>query len=248
MGSPCLEYMLSTIALRLACSKGLHRQAVSSWNISPHEEVHRNRLFWALYCLEKHAASRSGRPSVSNADVLACHGVLILTPQMLNDDQINCQYPTRDHAGTTSSVAYCNIIIRLAQMVSRVSQTLSSIETFRQPPQTLVAMVSQLDGELKALEEFIKPVLDLDSPTALPALGTDITFQQAIYIRLSYYSIFLDIHSVLTNPWSRSALDFREHPDARLQVERSTEAVAKMARKAILAAQHIHIDATTPLL
>ncbi|KAM5346085.1 hypothetical protein ACJ41O_009090 [Fusarium nematophilum] len=63
IGNPCLEYMLSTVALRLACSKGLHRQAVSSWHMSQEEKELRNRIFWAAYCLEKNCAARSGRPS-----------------------------------------------------------------------------------------------------------------------------------------------------------------------------------------
>ena len=64
LGSPCLEYMLCTNALGLACAKGLHRQAVSSWNLTAQESCHRNWLFWAIYCLEKHISCRSGRPSV----------------------------------------------------------------------------------------------------------------------------------------------------------------------------------------
>lgn len=68
LGSPALEYMLCSNALRLACSKGLHKQPASSWNLTPTEACHRQWIFWATYCLEKSIASRSGRPSV-------CHPV-----------------------------------------------------------------------------------------------------------------------------------------------------------------------------
>lgn len=64
IGNPCLEYMLATIAVRLACSKGLHRPMIPSWNMSQEEQICRNNIFWAGYCLEKHCSSRSGRPSV----------------------------------------------------------------------------------------------------------------------------------------------------------------------------------------
>ena len=59
-----LQYMLCSNAMRLACSKGLHRQPARSWNILPREVDHRHWLFWSIYCLEKQICSRSGRPSV----------------------------------------------------------------------------------------------------------------------------------------------------------------------------------------
>lgn len=64
MGSPCLEYMMCGIAMRLACSKGLHREPVGAWNLSPDEAIQRNWVFWALYCLERQIVNRSGRPQV----------------------------------------------------------------------------------------------------------------------------------------------------------------------------------------
>lgn len=64
IGSPCLEYMLCANALRLAVSKGLHRQSNSAANLSHEEQTQRNLVFWAAYCLEKHIVSQSGRPSV----------------------------------------------------------------------------------------------------------------------------------------------------------------------------------------
>lgn len=64
MGNPALEYMLVSNALRLAQSKGLHRQPIASWHLSEEETNSRNWLFWSIYAYEKHIAFRSGRPSV----------------------------------------------------------------------------------------------------------------------------------------------------------------------------------------
>lgn len=64
-GNPALEYMMCSSAARLAQSKGLHRQPASAWNLSSNEILHRNWLFWAIYCCEKQITYRSGRPSVS---------------------------------------------------------------------------------------------------------------------------------------------------------------------------------------
>jgi len=64
VGCQAIEYTLGSDALRLAYSKGLHRQPGTAWGISPEEVEHRNRLFWVIYLFEKHIAYRSGRPSV----------------------------------------------------------------------------------------------------------------------------------------------------------------------------------------
>lgn len=64
IGSPCIEYVLCSSALRLALAKGLHRHAVPSRNLSQHEINQRNCIFWGAYCLEKQIVCQSGRPSV----------------------------------------------------------------------------------------------------------------------------------------------------------------------------------------
>jgi hypothetical protein len=56
--------MICSSAVRLAQSKGLHRQAPAVWGLSISEIERRNWLFWAIYVHEKHISYRSGRPSV----------------------------------------------------------------------------------------------------------------------------------------------------------------------------------------
>lgn len=56
--------MMCVSAVRLAQTKGLHRQPASSWNLPEDEMLHRNWLFWAIYVHEKQVTHRSGRPSV----------------------------------------------------------------------------------------------------------------------------------------------------------------------------------------
>ncbi|KIW30214.1 uncharacterized protein PV07_05973 [Cladophialophora immunda] len=232
MGNPCLEYMLSTVALRSACSKGLHRRPASSWNMSPYEQRYRNRLFWALYCLEKGASGCSGRPS------------------MLMDEDINCEWPVAEPGSNSVNETYCSILIRLAQMSSTVTRRLSNIDSSQQPQpaQDLASTVAELDAENRRLGELLQPYLSLDKPASLPTPDGELTVQQAVYIRLYYYNITLDIHTILSNPWSRAAFNLRDHPASRLQMEKSVQTVATTARNAILASQYIHIDACTPLL
>jgi Fungal specific transcription factor domain len=63
---PQLESMLCSVAVRLALEKGMHRRPNMGWNLSDAEVAERNRVFWALYFLDKTIALRSGRPSVSS--------------------------------------------------------------------------------------------------------------------------------------------------------------------------------------
>lgn len=63
---PSLEYMLISIALRLAQSKGFHLQPIPSERVLPDEVERRRWIFWSIYSYEKHIAYVSGRPSVSD--------------------------------------------------------------------------------------------------------------------------------------------------------------------------------------
>lgn len=56
--------MLSADAARLAFAKGLHRAAPPFQGLTEHDVEQRNRIFWAIYCLEKQIANQSGRSSV----------------------------------------------------------------------------------------------------------------------------------------------------------------------------------------
>ncbi|RSL87757.1 hypothetical protein CEP52_015423 [Fusarium oligoseptatum] len=230
IGRFCLEYMLSTVALRLACSKGLHRQAASSWNMSREEKELRNRIFWAAYCLEKNCAARSGRPS------------------MIDDDQISCSLPQKDHGEGSSNSQFAITVIKLAQMSSLTSKRLTLIETHQQSAEVLVRTVTELDQKLKTLASHIQKVVDLDSPLEPGKPGQDIDLQQAIYIRMAYYTIVLDVHTPLSYPWSQRLFNLQGDPDLQLQVQASSETVIQTARKAAMATQFVRLDACTSIL
>lgn len=64
LGSPALQYVLSSNAARLAQSKGLHRQPAPSWKLDADQINNQNWLFWAIYYCDKRIALQSARPSV----------------------------------------------------------------------------------------------------------------------------------------------------------------------------------------
>ncbi|KAH7068618.1 fungal-specific transcription factor domain-containing protein [Paraphoma chrysanthemicola] len=228
IGNPCLEYMLSTITMRLAYSKGLHRQPISSWNISRDEQIHRSNLFWANFCLEKVCSTRSGRPS------------------MIDDDLVNCHLPQNNPSGGFSSSTYVIALTRHARLASQIAKRLS--QAINQPPDALARTISELSVSLDSLKCFLQQFLDVDRPTDHCKPGANLDLQQVTYIRMAYYVAVFDLRTTLTYPWSQQLLSQTDHETLRVQVQKSTEIVAKTARDAILSTQFLRLDATTSIL
>jgi hypothetical protein len=145
------------------------------------------------------------------------------------------------------NLQYFSILIRLARLSSVVSKRLSTVRAFQQGAELLVRSVAELDEQLNALKRSVNPILLLDSPIKLNRLPAGMTLQQAMYLRCGFYNITLDIHTALTYPWSRSMLGFTPHAVLRNQVEKSTQLVAETCRNALLATEHVHFDASTPM-
>lgn len=241
--------MLCTVALRLAISKGLHRQPIPSWNLTQYERSHWSCVFWAVYCLEKHIVCQSGRPSVRRfPSALVSVVVLILMAKMINDDDINCEAPTIAPTDSTVSLFYCRTLVSLVQLSSLVAKDISSVQAFRNGPETLALTVSELDRKFAAMQNSIQPILDLSRPANRGHLPDSLSSQHVVYLQYAYFSTLLDIHTALTCPWIQDILGLTQHATLSAQIERSTQIVAQACRDAILITRHIEIDASTPLL
>ncbi|EXJ70411.1 uncharacterized protein A1O5_06479 [Cladophialophora psammophila CBS 110553] len=229
IASPCLEYVLCGIAVRLGIAKGLHRQAIASWNLTEYENSLRSCLFWAIYCLEKQIVSQSGRHS------------------LIDDDDVSCQVPTSAPPDSTVNIEYCNTLIRLSRLSSLVSKRLSTVQAFQQGAEALVRSVAELDEQLNVLKRSIDPIISCPSAPCPTQLPSRMTPQQIMYLRGAIQSITLDIHTSLTYPWSRSMCGLTPHAALRDQIETSTQVVAEICRQAILGTEHIRFDASTPV-
>ncbi|KAH0828549.1 putative fungal specific transcription factor [Fonsecaea pedrosoi] len=230
LGSPALEYMLCSNALRLACSKGLHRQAVASWGLTDQEACHRDWIFWAIYCLEKSIASRSGRPSITD------------------DNDISCPIPVCGPTGSSVDVVYCNMLIRLSQLSSLVNKQLSSAQAFQLKPGETIKTVVALDQQLRALKDSMAYVFRVDAPINPATLPSSIKLNQALHLQFMYYNLLSEIHNALTYPWSQTMLRPQDNFEDRKQVEASRSIVAEAARALILATKWVHLDANCPIL
>jgi hypothetical protein len=163
------------------------------------------------------------------------------------DDEINCEIPTIPSAGSSINLFYCHTLIKLAQLSSLVAKRLSTVRAFRGKPEALANAVVELDDQRRALIQSTKPIFCLDEPLDPKRLPAGMSLQQTVYLQYAYFNMTLDIHTVLTYPWSQSILGLTRNLEFQNEVEKSSQIVAQTCRDAILATKHIHLDASTPL-
>ena len=229
VGCPSLEYMLVSSALRLAQSKGLHRQAGTAWGMGPQEIQNRNWIFWVAYTYEKHIAYRSGRASATE------------------DDDISCQIPTVPPVGSNNHVEFCTHAFKHAQISSQIGKQLSTLRSYSLPPEEIIRLAGHFDAQLRewcdALPACMRPGSDINPAEFPPKLH----IYHVIYLHYSYYGSLMAIHSIFTYPWS--GMFGRDRALAlRNQVKISTKIVAEASRNIILATKYIDdINAWTPV-
>ncbi|KAI1629537.1 fungal-specific transcription factor domain-containing protein [Exophiala viscosa] len=223
-----LQYMLVANAYRLACGQGLHVQPVPSWNLSEEEKSLRQCVFWAIYCLDKQIACRSGRPG------------------LIDDEEINCQLPTSGRSDDSVNVRYTQACIEINHLASRIRKMLFTASAWRQAPENLVNNVTMLQMKLDALRANLKAQCQIDLPLKITKPPAGLDMQQALSIQFLYYNLVWDIHTTLAHPWFRgTGLD--RHPDFQLQIAQSCSIVAETSRAAILDCRFIQLDASCPM-
>ncbi|KAL5314332.1 hypothetical protein ACEPPN_018758 [Leptodophora sp. 'Broadleaf-Isolate-01'] len=228
-GSPSLEYMLCSGALRLAQSKGFHRQAGSAWGMSSQEIEQRNWLFWMIYTYEKHIAHRSGRASA------------------IDDDDISCHLPTTVQMGSYSHLDFGIYIIKHAQISSRIAKGFSTVQAYRQSPKDIVKTACDLDKQLRDWRDTLPPFMQPGNAIKCSDLPANLTVVHVLYLHYAYFGSLIAIHSTFTYPWSgmfgndRSAL-------LRNQINTSTTITAEASRNIILATKYMSdMQAWTPV-
>ncbi|OJJ68239.1 hypothetical protein ASPBRDRAFT_321459 [Aspergillus brasiliensis CBS 101740] len=228
IGSPSLEYMLCSCAMRLAQSKGLHRGAARDWNVpEPEQQHHRNRIFWAIYLLEKHISYRSGRSSV------------------IDDEDITCQLPTTTPPTCTDDLGCFKYMVKHAQISSRITKRLATGSVFRQTPTQILEAVHELDLELQEWRDSLPSYFHPDKPISHDELPRSVHPYHALYLRYAYFGSVMAIHSIFTLPWNNSLFD-ESLPALQEQISLSSYIVVNAARSIILTIPCAQIDASTP--
>ncbi|KAH8812891.1 fungal-specific transcription factor domain-containing protein [Xylogone sp. PMI_703] len=228
LSSPAIEYMLITAAVRLAQSKGLHRQPGSNWGISPQDTDHRNWIFWLLYIYEKHVSHRSGRASI------------------IDDDDISCKIPKRLFPGSNINLDFCTLAAKHALISSQIGKRCSTVAAYRQTPEQVVQTACELDKQLREWQNLHPPAIRPGSIFRSPKLPSGFEMIHVLYLHFSYYGSLIGIHSIFTYPWS-GMLGRDKSPAIRDQINTSIEIVAEASRSIILMTKFINdIYAWTP--
>jgi hypothetical protein len=239
--------MLCANAARLAQSKGLHRQPSKSWRLPESEILQRNWLFWTIYCVEKHIAYRSGRPSVGLLlNFFHFSRALPDTLKAIDDDDISCQIPISVVPGSAMDLDVLTAYTQHAQISSLISRKLASAKAFQQSPSVLVQTVQELSQQLQHWRDTLPLFLQTDRAIKGAELPRNIQVLHVVKIRFLYYGSLMAIHTIFAYPWISAMFGNVQTQVLRNQISMSSNTVAEAARNLILAVRYTSIDAASP--
>ncbi|KAK5051556.1 hypothetical protein LTR84_003208 [Exophiala bonariae] len=248
-GNPALESMMCASAVRLAQSKGLHRQPASNWNLPRNEILHRNWLFWAIYALENQFSHRSGRPSVGfplSRQELDSYADEQLS-QIIDDANISCQIPSSIPPGSTIDLEFLTAMIAHAQISARICKKLLTVSAFRQPPADIIEVMDQLIYQLEHWKDSLPTALSDDLPGTVVQLSNTRRLNKILYLKFAYYGSLTAIHTIFFFPWISAICDIDPHNKTHSeQIANSTRIVADTARSIIRATRSMQVNATSP--
>lgn len=162
----------------------------------------------------------------------------------MNDEDISCSIPDCASSGKQSDTIYCQLLIEMMQLSSSAAKRLSSVRALRQDPHQLIATVRQLNEELERLKISAQhkfPLGDLLDPSHLP---NGLTLRQAQSLQCHYFSLVLDINTPVAYPWSGISTYAKRDTADFADVGASLDAVSQVSRSAIIATNHIQINAS----
>ena len=239
--------MLSSTAVRLAQSKGLHRQPAKVWKLPEIDILQRNWLFWAIYCCEKAIVSRSGRPSVGSSAPETCSSdSSLIKAQAIDEDEISCQVPTTTSPGSSVDVEFVTHAIKHARISSLISKRLVSVTAVQQSAVELIEIASDLSQRLQAWCESLPVLLKPTTSKRLLKSSSPKDAINIIYIHYAYYGSLIAINTVFTYPWTAAIIGLDRHLIFQQQRPHYTERVAGAARNIILSMMYMDMDASFP--
>ena len=235
--------MLSSCALRLACSKGLHREPAMSWAVREIEHRHRHGIFWAAYCVDQSIAASSGRPPVSCSTFRSSLS-LRSHCQTISDDFITCKAPATNWAGPLSNELYCMAMVNLQQLHARVSQFLLADIGVLEPDKFLARLRELLD-QVEMFRLRLKPAVDLEDASDLFQLSSRAEHDMTIGLRCKYYEILFRIHTSTVYPWLQPAWTTTQLNSISQSVEDSTAVLSRISLQVLMSMTDLRLDPKT---
>ncbi|KAK1671466.1 fungal-specific transcription factor domain-containing protein [Colletotrichum godetiae] len=177
-----LEYTLSSVASQLAQSIRLNCTPPPEWNLSEVEKKERNRVFWAVYCLDKSIALRCGRPAVLCDEEISCR-----FPQGINLVHSSSGDTDTEIGEKTLEVDFFRYFAKLARIGGDISRSLYSASALfmsisRLVP-TLDRLLQDLEGWLESIPAKVRPGRPLSKVLGRQGLSR----VQTIVLHSSYY-------------------------------------------------------------
>ncbi|KAK6365711.1 hypothetical protein LTS17_011098 [Exophiala oligosperma] len=232
IGYPAIDYMLCSSAMRLAVSKGLHRQPPAGWKLGAEAIRSRSMLWWAIYGYERMNANRSGRPLCTD------------------DRDITCQIPIAT-GDDEMQLAQMKSAIEHAKLSSDVSRRINDLKTSPAGLQEVANMISDMSQRLDAWWGNLPNFLKMDLGDRSHRLPPNINFQCVLYHHYAYYGTKVAIHAILVHPWNSTVLKVsEEEPHQREELARMTaqsrEVYIDATRKFVQYLPQLDINALTP--
>jgi hypothetical protein len=231
-----LEYTFSSITSRMAQSLGLDRRAPPEWNLAEEEVRERNRVFWAVFNMDKMIALRCGRPSV------------------ICDDDVSCYFPRNveliqqqhDLATSSSSIQplafdYFLCITKLSRLCGRVSRSLYSAAALDTLSSRLITTANRILHDLQTWLVMIPPEIHPSKPLNRMTNMCGLSREQVVVAHASYYDVLGAIYRRFTPLFTKDS-----HRLWRLIDPGSHPSYVEAARSSVLLTKHLDMESFTP--
>lgn len=228
VGNQSFEYGVCANAVCLAHAGGLHRQPSKTLQLSADEVLHRNWLFWAIYCCEKQVAFHAGRPS------------------FIDDANISCEIPDQAPAGSTINVPFFKHAIKVNQFTSQIQGRLLSVAALRQDASAFIHAIEGLSEQIEIWRKNMSDLWEVGKPIVKDQLPSTILPLHIIYLHYAYYAGIQAVYNVFTCPWLTAILNIEKQPWYLHQVAAKTQQVAQASRALIFIFKSMELDAGLP--
>ena len=139
------------------------------------------------------------------------------------------------------------MLVRLAQLSSRIYTRLSSARSLQQSPVEWASAILELDSELSQLATSIQTVIRLNRPIEEFTPSDMVSIDQALIIQYTYYVLVFQIHTHVTYPWFDNGSKLKSSENLRQLVKSSTKKVIDASRAALMSTAFIRINADTSI-
>ncbi|OCT45439.1 putative fungal specific transcription protein [Cladophialophora carrionii] len=228
IGTPALDYMLSLNAMKLAESKGLHRQAAATWNLGESALQTRSYIWWSVYGLERFNAFRWGRPL------------------SIEDRAITCELPSKVVDGSMVNLGLLVPAVKHAQILADITEQFTALKASTPTLNEVIRTVDHLEKMLRDWHDSLPP--NLRTGTNYSETPEDMDLVHVLYYHYVFWGTLITIHSILVHPWNVpkiqtkpiELLNFRRHS------QNSTRKVVDASRAMIRTLSHVSIDICSP--